>query len=381
MATAAVSRKFNVACVTTFEADVQINAYYEDEEGNKHDIVIKPTFFDYETDKPLTVQPGTEYTLILAERQTLVRVAVDTTVDPASGGSFKPAWPVMTFFARSDGPSCTVDLPMVKVEPQTQMAKVVMHLYECDHDCGGHERRKPLDAGVSVYKVQLCGPPEFEQHKQARHGCVAFSVPSGNWYTIKVNGHNARAGASVNFFACADEPAEFPICCRPAKERTLKVTFQDDYCQPVQDVNFRMDGVDYCANKDGEYYITNPRVGKHIIEPAGVLKFKPFDITIGTAEEQSVHVPVQAQAPASTPNYSLTFEVEDFTRVTEEVRIVVLDPATRAMMCELPVDQYGAAQCNVDQNVPHEVMLKIGDQIVQRAHVKPHVAGSLTSKN
>jgi hypothetical protein len=352
-----------------YEAKVTVRLYCEHEGKQQELPEASLRFVDPENNKTLSFTDGI---LKLLKPQALVRVETERVSD--SGNHFQLAWPVMTVFVVSGAPNCQINVPMIKIEPQALLAKVLMHVFECDHDCGGHERRRPIDAEVSVYKVHPSCPPLLEQRKEAKHGCVEFCLPANQWYEIKIKGRQTHAGACMKFFACAEHPAEFDVCCKPALERTLKLLFKDEYHRAIPYANFRIGKSEHFADERGEFQIENPLPGKQAIEPAGTLKFKSTEILIGTADQQTAHITVRAQTAAEPPQYLFEFEVQDYAKTTEEIHIVVHDPRTHAPMLDLIPDQTGTARCFVSQPDPHLVSFKIGQKIVQQELVTPQPA-------
>lgn len=94
---------------------------------------------------------------------------------------------------------------------------------------------------------------------------------------------------------------------------------------------------------------------------------------IGTADQPGK--PSEEKKPIA---YPLTFEVEGFAETHEDISITVLDPKTGKALCTLKPDETGWAKCSVKDRIPHKVIFKVGDQIVQAVFVTPDEA---TSKN
>jgi hypothetical protein len=356
-----------MATSETWPAEIEVRAY----DATSGDILegIEYAFILHETNERIHAKPGaTGYLLNLPARQALVRIEPEAS---RRGAAYKPQWPNMSIWARSNARCCTVPLPMTPVAPPTEITRLTLHICECDHECGGHERRRPLDGRVTVTEMQSFDSERMaaggtEHHRETSGGCVEFSLTSDRWYSIQVQGRTTHAGANMQFFACHGDCVEFTVCCKPVVERVLRLRFLDEYERPYPNFNFRLKGREFNANEKGEYLISNPPLGLCAIEAHG-MHVKPGSVMVGTADEQTVNVLIRQQLQ----RYLLTFEVEDFIGVREQVRIAIVDPASSATLHELEIDKQGRAQCFVDELREYQAHLKFNNQTKDVRHVMP----------
>ncbi len=357
---------------STWQANLEVRGY----DAASGDILegMEYAFFLQDTNEPVPFKQNEKgYLLTLPARHAMVRI--ESKVGKRNSG-YKPQWPRMMIWAKSNAHCCTVPLPMIpSTSRQAETTRLKLYVCECEQECDGVERRRQVNGRVTVTEMQPF-PSEnatgtgAEYQKETSNGCAEFSLIPDRWYSIQVQGRSTHSGAAMQFFACHGDCVEFTVCCKPLVERSLRLCFEDEYQRPCSNFTFQIKGREYCSDEKGECVLSNPALGNFTIATLAPVQIKPSSIIIGSADEQTVRVLVTQQVQ----RYLLTFAVEDFIEVREQVRIAVIDPASSSMLHELQIDAYGRAQCYVDELRQYQAQLKINNQTMQVQHVTPLIS-------
>ncbi len=268
-------------------------------------------------------------------------------------------------------PSCSVHLPVTPAQLRSEMARLRVKVYQCEHAAGAHEyhehheHKKHLDSIPVVVKALNARIPA--QMKQTKHGCTEFLLLSAQWHEITVQHRDVHPCGPIHLFACAGEPAEIAVCCKPLT-RTLKLLFQDDCGQPVPHVAFQMYGREFLGNSTGECEIHDPQPGKHALRPVAPAAFTATEILVGTAFSQTELIRTRAGQQMS---YRLDFHVEAELQVLEQVSIHVMEPGTGELVHMLTPNQQGHAHCFVKKPITHNAVLMVNGDVFQTQQATP----------
>ncbi len=276
-------------------------------------------------------------------------------------------------------PSCSVRLPVTRAEMRSEMARLRVKVYQCEHDAGAHEHHEYQEHKMHMDSISVMVKPLNAripaQMKQTQHGCAEFLLLSAQWHEITVQHRDVHPCGPIHLFACAGEPAEIAVCCKPLT-RTLKLHFEDDCGQPVPNVAFQMYGQEFLSDSNGIYVIHDPQIGQHKLRPVAPAAFADTEIVVGTSLRQEELVRTIANRQMS---YMLDFHVEAELQVLEQVSIQVMD-RTDTLVHVLVPDQQGHAQCFVKQPGIHKAVLMCNGQVFQTQHATPILASTRTEE-
>ena len=345
-----------------------------------------PKFSDFETGDPLTAtavgKQGdvSEYQVDLSCQQTAVTLEVDTSGLGGSLACYRSVLDKMTctLTAGADDPCCQIDVPMTTARALARTGVLKVRLFE--GGSGQHTHHHPkLCSGVAITVTPVPSSTgntpgtlylenSGQQTRRTVAGCAEFVLPGNQWYRVYVQDKRTEPCGPFNFYMCPGDTGEIVLHCKPQTTRVLTLILEDECGDPMANTRFWFDGQEHYTDGQGQCVFHDPATGVHTVAVGG--KSNQQQVIVGSADEQTAHLHF---TQASTPYYPLTFEVEGFAEITEQVRIMVLDPRTGNTLHNLPLDNSGWARCMVQDPVPHDVVLKIGDETIQRERVTPEI--------
>lgn len=270
---------------------------------------------------------------------------------------YELVWTNLIFLHCGTESCCNMEVPVRTVKPTGEIARLQMYV--------SHGGNKPAaDVPVSVNAVQQAYASSaliggFSQtRKTAADGCVHFCLDAGYWYRVAVLARGVQPCEPAHFFACAGQELSLTASCEAAVNR--KVTFRFlNGCGELVSTRFVMEGREYCTTT-GEYTIQDLKSGMYRVNSLGQSHFTPNEITVGSANEQTITFDVQPPVL-----YGINIEVENIVRAAGKARISLFEPSSNVLLQAVDLDQQGKALFHVPDSGPYSAVLQINDEVIQ----------------